>query len=148
VEKKRRIASTYAAAFSALGGITVMREAEWAYSSFWMYTVLVNECIPGFGSRDLMRELARQNIQTRPLWQPLHLSPAHRSTHERDCPIAEALNRLALSLPCSVGLTPDAQQRVVNTIVQTSRAAENARQNEPTATQKGYLRQALLWQTK
>jgi perosamine synthetase len=70
-----------------------------------MYTVLVDEALYGEDSRALMRRLAGQGIQSRPLWQPLHRSPVYRETQIHGGEVAENLNRRALSLPCSVGLT-------------------------------------------
>ena len=120
LKAKRQIAVTYSEAFQTIAGITPMGEAEWADSAFWMYTVLVNEDAFGIASRELMRELANHNIQTRPLWQPLHLSAAHQEAYATDCSVAERLNRQALSLPCSVGLAADTQQRVIKRVVATS----------------------------
>jgi perosamine synthetase len=60
-----------------------------------------------------MRALAEREIQTRPLWQPLHRSPAHAGSPPTACPVAERLNRVALSLPCSVGLDAASQARVI-----------------------------------
>jgi dTDP-4-amino-4,6-dideoxygalactose transaminase len=91
-------------------------EAEWASSTFWMYTVLVDNANGGIDSRQLLKRLAEHKIQTRPLWQPLHLSPAHFSPDARACPTSEALYRDALSLPCSVGLSQADQDRCVEKI--------------------------------
>jgi perosamine synthetase len=76
----------------------------------------VDQELYGTDSRDLLRLLAARKIQTRPLWQPLHLSGAHRGESHNPCPVAERLNRDALSLPCSVGLTDDEQARVIEAI--------------------------------
>lgn len=116
IAAKRRIAQTYRDAFSDVSGLTPMREAEWAFSIFWMYTVLVDEKTFGMDSRGLLRALAAEKIQTRPLWQPIHLSPAHRDGVLLDCPVAERLNRDALSLPCSVGLTQEEQTYVIRSV--------------------------------
>jgi len=94
-----------------------MRAAPWAASVFWMYTVLVDETRFGLSSRDLLRRLQANNIQTRPLWQPIHLSPARLGSPAYACPVAEQLNRQALSLPCSVGLTEEQQRQVIQSII-------------------------------
>lgn len=111
---KRRIAERYTDALVGIPGITPMRQADWAESIFWMYTILVDESTYGMDSRALMRALAEQGIQARPLWQPAHLSPAHTGSFSVDCSTAELLNRHALSLPCSVGLTDGQLARVVD----------------------------------
>ena len=120
IEAKRRIAAIYDEALNAVEGITPMREAAWASSVFWMYTVLISEPEFGVDSREVMRRLANHKIQTRPLWQPIHRSAAHAGAYATDCSVAERLNREALSLPCSVGLQPDAQQNVVEKITEIS----------------------------
>lgn len=113
VAKKRAIAARYVEAFRDVPGITPMREAPWARSACWLFTVLVDDARFGRDSRALLRRLADQRIQTRPLWQPMHRSAAHAGAWSRPCPVAEAIHARALSLPCSVGLTAADQERVI-----------------------------------
>ncbi|MDX6501678.1 MAG: perosamine synthetase [Blastocatellia bacterium] len=112
IEKKRSIAAQYQELLRSVSGITSMPEAGWARSIFWMYTVLVDESPHGNGSRSLLHRLAGHDIQTRPLWQPLHRSAAYTNAEVYGGDVADALNRSALSLPCSVGL-PDVDIRTV-----------------------------------
>ena len=114
---KRSIARAYDEAFHGVSGITPMAEAPWASSAFWMYTILVDEGDFGMDSRRLLGLLDRSGIQARPLWQPLHLSRAHASSQAYRCDVAERLHRDALSLPCSVGLTPADQERVIDAVL-------------------------------
>jgi perosamine synthetase len=116
VAKKRDIAARYGTAFRDLPGVRPMAEADWAESAWWMYTVLVDDAMTGIDSRGLMRALEREKIQTRPLWQPLHRSPAHADAPAADCPVADRLARMALSLPCSVGLDESQQARVIERV--------------------------------
>jgi dTDP-4-amino-4,6-dideoxygalactose transaminase len=69
-------------------------------------------------SRTLLRRLGEAGIQTRPLWQPLNLSPVFADCQPADCAVAENLYRNALSLPSSVGLTAEQQQRVIEAVSQ------------------------------
>jgi perosamine synthetase len=116
IEAKRKIAGQYLKALSTLPGVKCPEEAEWAYSTYWMYTLLIDEREAGIDSRGLLRALASQKIQCRPLWQPMHQSPAHDSFGSPPCPNADVIHRKALSLPCSVGLTSASQERVIETI--------------------------------
>jgi perosamine synthetase len=116
IAAKRRLAATYSEAFKGIPGLTPMREAPWAFSSFWLYTALVDEVQYGMSSRALLHRLEAQKIQSRPLWQPAHLSPAHRNAQATDCSVAERLSQVALSLPSSAGLTSDAHRRVIANI--------------------------------
>jgi len=117
IATKRQIARTYMEAFKNVPGLMPMHEAEWAFSIFWMYTVLVDKAQYGMDSRALLRSLEAHKIQARPLWQPAHLSQAHRDAFAVDCLVATQLNRDAISLPCSVGLTRKDQARVIEHIL-------------------------------
>ncbi len=123
LERKRLIAARYREALGDIDGVTLMAEAPWATSAWWMYTVLVDEARFGRDSRSLLKALEGASIQTRPLWQPLHCSHAHLGAYHDACPVAERLNREALSLPCSVGLTEDDQRRVTDAIAALAGAA-------------------------
>jgi len=119
---KRHIAEVYKDALEVIPGITPMREAHWAHSIFWLYTVLVNELHYGRDSRSLIEELGHEGIQARPLWLPIHQSKAYYGCYiPYDCKVAEQLNRQALSLPSSVSLTIVEQQRVIECIEASSK---------------------------
>jgi perosamine synthetase len=116
VTVKRQIAARYQAAFASLPGLIAPSEAEWAFSTYWMFTARVDEERAGISSRELLLELDSHRIQARPLWQPMHCSPAHEAKASPPCPRAEELHRQAISLPCSVGLTTAAQDYVIETV--------------------------------
>jgi perosamine synthetase len=117
VQAKRRIAARYAAAFSSVPGLQMMREAPWAVSSCWLSTLLVDPEVRGEGSRTVIARLRSQGIQARPLWQPLHLSPAHAGAQVVGGAVAETLHDRAVSLPSSVNLSDVDQQRVIDAVV-------------------------------
>lgn len=123
VGAKRQIAARYERELAGLPGVTVMPEAAWAQSAWWLYTILVDESSSGTDRRRLMAQLGAAGIQTRPLWQPLHLSPVFRGCQALGGAVAERLNLQALSLPCSVGLTVEAQGRVIEAIRANCRGA-------------------------
>ena len=113
---KRTIAERYDSALRDAPGISLMREASWARSNFWMYTVLIDGAVYGEDSRALLRRLAKERIQSRPLWQPMHQSPACQMFQIEGGEVADLLHRDALTLPCSAGLPLDDQDRVINAI--------------------------------
>ena len=117
VKAKRKIAKRYQESLSSLPGIQMPAEADWAFSTYWMYTVLVDQEKSGIDSRELLPRISCWKIQTRPLWQPIHRSPAHDSSGSPPCPAADALHSQAISLPCSAGLTESVQDHVIETIM-------------------------------
>lgn len=110
---KRGIAERYAKGLADVPGLTLPKEASWAFSTFWLYTLLVDEACSGLDSRALQRALAERNIQTRPLWAPIHEQRPYRDCQAYRIEAADRLYRDALSLPCSVGLREADQQRVI-----------------------------------
>lgn len=116
VDAKRRIAAAYAAGLADVPGIGVPPEAPRARSTFWLYTIQVDEEEYGIDSRELMRRLLDADIQVRPLWQPLHQSPALQGAQAYRCEVADVLHRRGLSLPCSIELAPQCLERVVSEI--------------------------------
>jgi perosamine synthetase len=116
VERKRQIARRYQEGLSSIAALTLPIEADWAFSTYWLYTVLVDEEKSPLDSRALIRELGKRKIQARPLWQPLHRSPAHSNFGSRECANADFLCRRGVSLPCSVGLSQHAQAHVIEVL--------------------------------
>jgi perosamine synthetase len=118
VAAKRNTAARYSDKLQAVPGVAPMRNAPWAASTFWMYTILIEEKTFGMDSRTLMRMLEARKIQCRPLWQPIHKSPAHASKDMAAMPVAEQLALRGLSLPCSVGISEAEQDRVIDALLE------------------------------
>ncbi len=114
---KRRIAATYNEALGTMPGITGFPQAPYAESARWMYTLLIDDSITGIHSRDVLHLLEKERIQTRPLWQPLHLSKAFPGAQVLGGQVAEKLNQQGLSLPCSVNLSSDNQETVIDAVI-------------------------------
>ena len=116
ISSKRAVATKYAGSLANLPGVTLQAEAPWAFSTFWLYTILLEAKVLGRTSRDVLDEYRAAGIETRPLWQPIHLSVAHRDGVATGCRIAERLHRDALSLPCSAGIRDEELRRVIRVL--------------------------------
>ena len=116
LEAKRRIVSRYAAGLGLVPGITVMPSAPWAKPAWWLYTVRIDAGRFGHSSRELMRLLAKEGIHCRPIFQPMHESMAHAGSQSVGGGEATRIVAEALSLPSSVGLSAEDQDRVITTI--------------------------------
>lgn len=117
IAAKRAIAGRYAEMTAATDGLTLLQEAPWATSIYWLCTIRVDPSRFGISSRQLQKCLAELRIEARPLWQPLHLSPAHHGAAVVGGAVSERLAAEALSLPSSPGLSREQQDRVMNAIV-------------------------------
>jgi perosamine synthetase len=126
VAAKRGIAARYTKELEEITGIMPMKNAPWAESTFWMYTILVQEKEFGMDSRQLMRTLQSKQIQSRPLWQPIHQSPAYAWAGSATMPVSEELAKRCLSLPCSVGLSVIDQDRVIAAVQEAQAVSSRA----------------------
>ncbi len=113
---KRQTGFKYRKALADIRGITVMAEAPWAESTYWLNTILIDGAEFGLSSREVIKELGHRDIQARPLWQPLHRSLAHSDCRAYETGVADTLYEKAVSLPSSVGLTSEDLDRVTSVI--------------------------------
>lgn len=116
VERKRQVAMRYEEALRDLPGITCPSEAPWARSIYWLYTVMIEPASFGRDRRSVQQHLAEQGIETRPIFRPAHRQLPHRDAQAYRIDVADRLYAEALSLPCSVGLTDEQQDRVINAL--------------------------------
>lgn len=110
---KQHVFEVYRQGLGGLPGLTLPGLATWAKPNHWLYTIRVDENRFGTSSRDVLRHLKSRGIETRPLWQPMHRSPAHNGSFAWRCEVADVLNAECLSIPCSVGISDKSLARVV-----------------------------------
>lgn len=113
VNHKRTIACRYEEGLADMVGLRPMPQAEWARSTYWLYSLLIDERHFGRNSREVIEALQALGIQARPLWQPLHLSKPHRRSERVGGEVAERIFTQAISLPSSVGLALETVDEVV-----------------------------------
>ena len=110
--RKKAIAETYTRELGEVPGIvSQLAPSRNVDCSLWLSTILCED-----DSRPLLRHLAADGIQTRPLWRPLTRLPYLRSCHVIEEEVARSLAEKCLSLPCSVGLKDAEQASVIEKI--------------------------------
>ena len=112
VQRKREIAARYSAELGDVPGVTLPAQAPWAASTYWLYTILVDRPARRT-SRELIADLAAEQIEARPLWAPLHEQRPYRDCEAFEVATSRWLYERAVSLPCSIGLTEADQTRVI-----------------------------------
>ncbi len=119
LKRKIEILERYRDAFSGRADVKVVGQAEKAKNCGWLSAIQVfDKEGTNRKSRDIQQYLSDHRIQARPLWQPMHLSPAHERFARGAYPVSETLYKEVLCLPCSVGLTPLNQDVVIGHILQ------------------------------
>ena len=113
VEQRRAIAFRYRDAFADLPGITPMPQAPYGLHTNWLSCFLVDEEWFGCSRDELICTLGAANIESRPVWKPMHLQPLYRGCKCYGGAVAEDLFRRGICLPSSSSLTPEDQLYVV-----------------------------------
>jgi pyridoxal phosphate-dependent aminotransferase EpsN len=121
VARRRAIAFRYRDAFADLPGIELMPQAEFGLHTNWLSCFLMDEERFGASRDELIAALDRANIESRPLWKPMHLQPLYRTAECFGGAVAEDLFARGLCLPSSSSLGAGDQERVVSVVRATCR---------------------------
>ncbi|TXK72124.1 DegT/DnrJ/EryC1/StrS aminotransferase family protein [Mesonia sp. K4-1] len=118
IELRRKMHFFYKDLFASIEGIQVFEEpnADF-YSNHWLSAITVNpELTNGINREDLRLAFEKENIESRPLWKPMHMQPIFK-----DCPyyggnVAKSLFNEGLCLPSGSNLTDEDRNRISNVI--------------------------------
>jgi dTDP-4-amino-4,6-dideoxygalactose transaminase len=119
VEARRKIFFAYKKFFSSISGVTLLEEPDSNYfSNHWLTTIVLDPGQIRVTPDDLRLALEKENIESRPLWKPMHLQPVFR-----DCPayvngVSEYLFEHGLCLPSSSTLSDEDLARITHCIQQ------------------------------
>lgn len=116
IETKRRTADVYKTEFRESEGITVMQAQPETNPTYWLYTILLPERTTIEQRKLMVADLNAEGIGVRPLWYPNHALPPFAECHRLGGEQANNLHRRAISLPSSVGLTAEEQDRTIKTV--------------------------------
>ncbi len=115
VQAKRNLAAVYNAGLSAINGVTLPPEEEWAFNGFWLYSCILGESF-GMQRDELMEKMMRNGVETRPLFYPLHEMPPYQEfvLPGQRFEVSTRLSQAGISLPSSVTITAAEQESVLN----------------------------------
>jgi pyridoxal phosphate-dependent aminotransferase EpsN len=116
VARRREVAFAYRDAFADLAGISLMPQAPWGLHTNWLSVFVVDEEVTGVSRDALIAALAAENIESRPVWKPMHIQPVFRDVECVGGEVAEDLFRRGICLPSSSSLTAEDQQRVITVV--------------------------------
>ena len=113
VEARRRNFRLYVEALGDLPGVSFMPEAPYGTANRWLTCVLIDPKFFGATREDVRLALERENIESRPLWKPMHLQPAFASCRSVGGSVSGSLFANGLCLPSGSSLTDEDRSRVV-----------------------------------
>lgn len=107
----------YKAIFEKIKGVTIFEEPNENYfSNHWLSAILIDDTISGFSREELRLFLLKEDIESRPLWKPLHLQPIFNKCEYYGGNISEKLFDIGLCLPSGSNLTKKEKERIANVI--------------------------------
>jgi len=114
VRQRRANFDYYKKALGDVPGITFPEEPSYAFANRWLTTILVDPRATGGITHQMVSEhLVKQNIESRPLWKPMHLQPVFEDAPAYTSGVAELLFERGLCLPSSSSLTEGDLEEVV-----------------------------------
>jgi dTDP-4-amino-4,6-dideoxygalactose transaminase len=117
IEQRRANFSFYKKKLTNIPGISFVNEPEGFFSNRWLTTVLIDpEKTDGITREDIRIALEKENIESRPLWKPMHLQPVFKDFPYYGNGIAEKLFEEGLCLPSGSNLSDEDLERVVERI--------------------------------
>jgi pyridoxal phosphate-dependent aminotransferase EpsN len=119
VAARRRNFRLYAEALASQPGLAFMPEASHGPASRWLTVILIDPRDFGASAEDVRLQLERANIESRPVWKPMHLQPLFAHARRVGGTVAEHLFRHGLCLPSGSALTDAERDRVIETILAT-----------------------------
>ena len=117
VKARRRNFEVYKSQLSCIEEITFLKEPQGFYSNRWLTCILT----PSYNYREQIRKaLENENIESRPLWKPMHLQPIFKNTLNYTNGISEDLFNRGLCLPSGSNLDEDVLYRICQIIKRTT----------------------------
>ena len=123
VNKRRAHKAHYEALFMEAKGITTMPELALGRSTCWLTTAVIDEPKAGVSRDKIIEHLELANIESRPVWKPLHLQPYYQSCHVRGGSVSEQLFDNGICLPSGSSMTEDEMERVTQSPERNHRSA-------------------------
>ena len=117
IARRRAIHGLYSQGLGSISGIEVQQNPSTQFNSnFWLTTILIDPKQTGFDREQLRLRLEEENIESRPLWKPMHLQPVFAACPYYGGSVAEELFERGLCLPSGSGLSDDEISRVIGVI--------------------------------
>jgi dTDP-4-amino-4,6-dideoxygalactose transaminase len=110
---KRRIFDYYHRELSPMPGISFMPEASYGKSNRWLTCITVDQRLFGTTGEKIRLALERENIESRPLWKPMHLQPVFKHYPAFITGVSQDLFEKGLCLPSGTQLSDEDLERIV-----------------------------------
>jgi len=130
VATRRRNYEYYKSAISELPAIEFMPIALYGSPNYWLTVILITPEEFGADREAVRLALEAENIESRPIWKPMHLQPVFRGCRARGGVVSEDLFTRGLCLPSGSQMTYNDLERVVGTIISCCKATKSLKKSK------------------
>ena len=117
IQQRRAINEFYKDVFSNIDAINLFSEASSDFfSNHWLSSITIDKKVTTRTNQELMAAFAEENIETRPLWKPMHLQPVFNDCQYYGETVSEELFTAGLCLPSGSNITNDDKNRIYEVI--------------------------------
>jgi dTDP-4-amino-4,6-dideoxygalactose transaminase len=113
IARRREMRELYKGIFATVEGVEVFGAEGDAEDNVWLTSILVDSSATGWEPSELAAALAVDDIESRPLWKPMHLQPVFAGARGEITGASERLFQRGLTLPSGSALTEAQRERVV-----------------------------------
>jgi len=113
VAKKKYIFEYYTRKLSQLNGVSFMPVNEWNKPNFWLSCMIINDNV---NPLNIMLALENDNIESRPIWKPMHMQPFFEKYDFIGEGVSENIYKNGICLPSDTKMTDNDLDRVCNII--------------------------------
>jgi dTDP-4-amino-4,6-dideoxygalactose transaminase len=117
IARRREINQRYCGAFEDVDGLEMMPWGRGVEPNYWLTCVVVDPSRVGVSREDVRLALESVNVESRPVWKPLHLQPLYREARSVGGKVAEQIFEHGLCLPSGSSLSLPDQERIVGVVL-------------------------------
>lgn len=117
VAARRQMHTFYKNLFNEEEGVKIFSESEKTYfCNHWLTVIQIDKLNNGLSREDLRMHLLKKNIESRPLWKPMHMQPVFKNAPFYGTEIASGAFENCLCLPSGSNLSENEKQRISRAI--------------------------------
>jgi pyridoxal phosphate-dependent aminotransferase EpsN len=116
VRRRREVFELYREGLKDIPGLSWMPEAPYGQSTRWLTVMEIDQDEFGSTPEEVRRELEARDIESRPVWKPLHLQPLFKSCRTVGGAVSERFFRRGLCLPSGSQMSKRDVERVVEVV--------------------------------
>ena len=113
---KKKNYTKYSKDINNIEGLKINPSPEYADNNLWMYAMRIDKDIYGMDREQVMAMLSQNGIQSRPVWYLNHEQNPYKNNFSYKIENAHKLLEETLNIPCSVNLTDEQIDTVINVL--------------------------------